>query len=177
MNIKDLYIERTKVKTDINERLHDIYNITIESNAKQIIELGVRGAESTVSFLAALEQTNGKLWSCDINVPIENAIHLKSNNRWTFVQGSDRDLVNQAPTQCDILFIDTSHTYEDTLFELNSYHTKVKPGGYIMLHDVEGPMCSGVVKALDEFMLTHPAFSLSVINGNNGLGIIKIPKV
>jgi predicted O-methyltransferase YrrM len=49
----------------------------------------------------------------------------------------------------DFVFIDLSHTYEDTLREIRTYLPKIKPGGIIAGHDYH-PEWPGVIKAVNE---------------------------
>ena len=56
---------------------------------------------------------------------------------WTFIHGDDMDpqVQDLLPPEVDILFIDTSHEYEHTLRELESYVPRVVAGGTVLLHD------------------------------------------
>lgn len=53
----------------------------------------------------------------------------------------------------DFVYIDSSHTYEDTQAELIAYWPKMKPNGLFCGHDYAN--CEGVKKAVDEFALLH----------------------
>ena len=63
------------------------------------------------------------------------------------------------PKPFDVAFMDTSHTYEQTIAELSRWEPRVKRGGCIMLHDpqwewpsVSLPKPTGpVARALDEY--------------------------
>lgn len=120
--------------SDIYEHLPEFVSLCLELNASKVIELGTRGGVSTVAWLYGLDQTDGHLWSVDID-PAPDMQHA----RWTFLQGDDLDpvTVKRLPDQVDIVFIDTSHAYAQTLAELNVYIRRVRPGGKIVLHDTE----------------------------------------
>jgi SAM-dependent methyltransferase len=51
----------------------------------------------------------------------------------------------------DFVFIDASHTYDDTLALLLSFLPLVKPGGVLAGHD-HGPDCPGVIKSVAEVL-------------------------
>jgi cephalosporin hydroxylase len=83
-----------------------------------------------------------------------------------------------------VLFIDTSHAYEHTLWELENWSSKVRPGGVIVCHDTElerpwDPPCPEtdpdfpVASAIDKFCADHGLRWLN-IPGCWGLGIIKL---
>ena len=141
-----------------------------------VIELGVRGGNSTAAFLDAAELYEGHVWSVDIaDCPGEH-------ERWTFIQGDDMDVVDQLP-ECDVLFIDTSHHYEHTLEELKAYVPKVRDGGVVLLHDTELEvpfMCPPddppfpVTAALRVYVaLNDPSAQVEWVSGCNGRAVYR----
>jgi len=134
----DQYEEACSTPSDIVEHLPYFVTLCQELQAKKVIELGTRGGVSTIAWLYGLELTAGHLWSVDIQPAPE---HTDAWSRWTFLLGDDLDpdVFGQLPDLADIVFIDTSHWYEQTLAELNLYRAKVRPGGRIVLHDTELP--------------------------------------
>lgn len=98
-----------------------------------IVEWGVRGGVSTWALLDGLPET-GHLWSVDIN-HCEVPVRVSEDPRWTFIVGDDLDPMIQSwlPRSCDLVFIDTSHTYEQTAGEL-TYALTLKPRRIVM-HD------------------------------------------
>lgn len=126
--------------SDIYLHLPRLVALVEETNAQHVIELGTRTGVSTVAFLHALASTGGRLTSIDIDPAPPIGVH----DRWTFIQGDDCDpkvIATLAPA--DVVFIDTSHLYEQTVRELNLYRWLVKPGGYIACHDTELPIPEG----------------------------------
>lgn len=172
MTLQDLYRQRCEADTDINEHLPTLYELVLELNAQQVIELGVRWGDSTSAFLAALEQAGGKLWSCDIVEPLTPIKQFWGQYpHWTFVLGNDQDVVDEAPDEADILFIDTSHKYGHTLWELEHYGPRVRSGGYIILHDTT---MEAVAEAIGVF-LQDRGWKYANTEACNGLGIIHKP--
>jgi cephalosporin hydroxylase len=172
------YVRACATPSDIYEHLPTFVGLVEELEATTVIELGTRGGVSTVAWLYGLEKTDGHLWSVDID-PAPEFEH----GRWTFIQGNDLDpqIVGQLPL-ADIVFIDTSHHYEQTVAELNVYRWKVRPGGKIVLHDTELARPEGapprprypVRTAVEEFCSDE---GLAWMNYPNcwGLGIVSIP--
>lgn len=122
---------------------------TLTEYARQcrtIIEWGVRGGVSTWAFLEGLPQ-DGHLWSVDI-LDCVVPRPVSSDPRWTFVIGDDLDPAVQAqlPTKVDLVFIDTSHTYGQTYFEL--IHAASLLPVRIVMHDY---VMDPVRRAADRF--------------------------
>lgn len=142
--IAELYAQACYVPSDIVEHLPYFYDLVTTMGAKKVIELGTRGGVSTIAWLYALDQTDGHLWSVDIDPAPE-----LPTDRWTFLQGDDIDphIVRQLPQDADIVFIDTSHMYAQTLSELNVYRWCVRSGGKIVLHDTEVAQPGGWTRA------------------------------
>lgn len=178
------YSRRCYMGGDIHAHLPTLFEYASAGDVK-IIELGVRGGDSTTAFLAAIELYGGHLWSCDIDLPwFLNEYQTAAGDVWTFVLADDIEAEHQAPNKVDILFIDTSHTYDHTRRELDVYASHVKPGGVILLHDteLEQPADSPpsdppfpVLVAVTEFC-ESTGWELKLIPGCNGLGIIRSTK-
>jgi predicted O-methyltransferase YrrM len=114
-----------------------------------IVEWGVRGGVSTWAFLEGLP-ADGRLYSVDIlDCVVPRAV--SSDPRWTFIIGDDLDPEVQAqlPLVADLVFIDTDHTYEQTVREVE-YAATFGPRR-IVLHDY---VMEPVRKAVDEFCAT-----------------------
>jgi predicted O-methyltransferase YrrM len=139
-HLADLYAEQCATPSDIYEHLPVFVDLVRTMDAKHVIELGTRTGVSTYAWLYALEQTGGRLTSVDIDAkpPIGDYDH------WTFIQGDDLDPAVYAQLEpADIVFVDTSHLYDQTVHELNLYRWLVKPGGVMVLHDTELPQPEG----------------------------------
>lgn len=132
MTLADLYRERCAEPSDIQDHLPRFVEMVDRLHARHVIELGTRSGVSTTAWLYALEQTGGRLTSIDI----DPAPDIGLWPHWTFLQGDDLDprlIADLEPA--DIVFIDTSHTYEHTRTELAVYRHLVRPGGLMVLHD------------------------------------------
>jgi predicted O-methyltransferase YrrM len=130
--------------SDIFEHLPTFVKAVGNLDATRVIELGVRSGVSTISWLYALEN-RGHLWSVDCSFPMPEEGELLLDPQgplgvipwWTFILGYDDwpETLAALPSLVDIVFIDTQHTYEQTLTELELYYPRVRPGGRIFLHD------------------------------------------
>jgi len=175
--VTDLF-ERYKVEpSDIHEHLQFMHDVCIEVDAQTVVELGVRSGVSTSAFLAAMEHTGGVVWSCDINQPRVDPI-IRDHPQWEFVWGDDLQLACDAP-DADVVFIDTSHAYLQTLAELNAFSGKAR--SVILLHDtqLEQPEGCGpqppfpVRKACFEWLNDNPEWSWHEFANCYGLGVMR----
>lgn len=163
------YLARCQRPSDISMHLPVLFETVSRYEHATVIELGVRDGNSTAAFLAGVEAVDGHLWSVDIEAP--RVPHWwAATGFWTLGIGDDLDRnIASALPECDVLFIDTSHWFDQTLAELRLYCPKVKAGGVVLLHDTE--WCPEhefpVARALDEF---SPGWKN--LPGSYGLGVI-----
>ena len=144
-----------------------------------IFEIGVRKGFSTAALLIGLHKNGGHLWSMDIDPSCGS---LFAEKDWTFIPGDSRAVVlamREIPASLDILMIDGNHSYTYVKSDLANYAPLVKPGGLIIMHDVEAPPTSyteethepfGVRRAFDEIDFG----TKSIRSGSNGLGVIRV---
>lgn len=147
-----------------------------------IIELGVNIGHSTVTFLIS----GKKLRSYDIRLNLD-VLRLFTIAKFLQqdVEYIEADTLNLVIEECDLLFIDTKHTYEQLSKELLLHGNKAKK--YIIFHDTHtfGTMGEdkdgnrdvndiGLLPAVIEFVIQNPnwRFIVHKVN-NNGLTILE----
>ena len=116
--------------------------------ARIVVEWGVRGGVSTWAILDALP-AYGILYSVHITDCVVPP-RVRDDDRWHFCVGDDLDPAVHKyfmPLHADLVFIDTSHTYEQTAGEL-AYAATLTPARIIMHDFVMEP----VARAAYEFM-------------------------
>lgn len=132
--------ERAKSLSDISDHLVPLFHESIESRPRLIVELGVRGGESTFVFERVARLTGATL----VSVDLEDCSRVSTYDRWHFVRGDDIAFAAKFPEWCrergitdeiDLLFIDTSHVFEHTLQEMESWLPLVGPKGKVFFHD------------------------------------------
>lgn len=177
-SLKAMYEQRCATPSDIYLHLPRFVQLVEALNAEHVIELGSRSGVSTVAWLYALEG-KGRLTSIDL----DKAPDIGAWPHWMHVQGDDTDpALMQVIDPCDILFIDTSHLYDHTLWELRNWSKLVRPGGVIALHDTELPIPEGagvdeplypVKRAVEDFV-REKGWEWRNIPECWGLGLIKV---
>jgi predicted O-methyltransferase YrrM len=178
-SLAELHTVNCSTPSDINEHLPKLK--ALAEHADHVVELGARTGLSTVAWLMGLRKSGGRLTSVDLSP----APDIGEHDNWHHIQGDDTaaDVMAQVD-ECDVLFIDTSHAYEHTLWELRNWSAKVKPGGLIVCHDTElqrpwDPPCPPtdpdfpVASAINEFC-AETGYRWMNFPGCWGLGIIKL---
>lgn len=101
----------------------------LASTCKHVVEFGVRTGVSTWALLDAIPP-DGELRSWDI-APLMTPDRCRDDPRWTLTMGDS--LKADVPWRPDLVFIDTSHRYRQTLGELQ--WAGERDAGLIVLHD------------------------------------------
>lgn len=169
---------------DIKEHLPTLKEYSMGCDV--IVEMGVRSIVSTWAFLAGYPT---KLTSMDIVNPtqyqripcsssIEDVMNLtnKTSIEFEFILGDTRHIMID---NCDLLFIDTLHVYDQLIIELSLHAVNVNK--WIILHDTttfgdvgELDNSVGLKPAIDEFIESHNDWVVhKVFTNNNGLTILK----
>ena len=178
--IEEIFNKKCNTTSDINEHLPVLRKYSEECDT--IVELGVRAVVSTWAFLSGRPK---KLISVDIkhpneydsiDLPLVEEISKEMNIEFNFILSDSRTV--DIP-ECDLLFIDTVHTYNQIKKELEVHSQKVKK--YIILHDTEtfrtiGEINTevGIWPAVEEFLLINKEWEIAEeLKNNNGLTIIK----
>jgi cephalosporin hydroxylase len=177
---------------DIVRTQEVIYNIKPDV----IIETGIAHGGSLIlyaSLCKAMER--GRIIGIDIEIRPHNRAAIEEHNLFeyiTLVEGSSVDIgiVSQVkslikPTDKVLIILDSNHSREHVLAELNAYAELVSPGSYIVATDgimkdlVSAPRSqsdwdtNNPYHAAQEFLATHPEFKLEqpewAFNESNGL--------
>jgi len=156
--------------TDMWEHFTSLRDYAQECSS--VVEMGVRGGCSAYALAAGLEASpyKGKwMLYLDINAcqnPKLEELCKLSEISIEFKQADSRHV--DIPT-CDLLFIDTLHTYGQLKVELELHHSKAKR--YIIMHDTDAPWGfknevddgspdRGLWPAIEEFEKEHPEWQV-----------------
>ena len=132
MSLDEVYTRTCATRSDINEHLPTLKRLA--SDCSSIVEMGVRGIVSTWAFLSAQPKT---LLSIDIEHPskyggdLTIVEQLRGDTEFTFLQA---DTTKIEIENCDFLFIDTWHVYDQLKTELQLHGNKAQK--YLAFHDV-----------------------------------------
>lgn len=133
-------IAHAKQGTDINDHLGTLFTEALSVSPTLIVELGVRGGESTFVLERVARVCRSKL----VSVDIQDCLKSSSYEDWSFVQKDDIAFADMFPEWCyqrglepriDVLFIDTSHRFAHTLEEIRSWFPYLSARSIACFHD------------------------------------------
>lgn len=162
---------------DISEHLPILSMLVTEFRLREIVELGTRSGNSSLTLLTAAKSIGGKVLSMDIQ-PCEIAQQRVAaaglKDYWTFWQTDDlRVPDSDIPQPIDLLFIDTWHTYNQLTAELKKYTPRLRPGSWIAIHDyISFP---GMTHAVRDFIASRPSgVRFYPFANQNGLALMRM---
>ena len=135
-------IEKIITKTlngtgDSDKHLMLLYSLVIGSGAKTIIELGVRGGDTTLPLVLGAKETDGIVYSVDnkkigFSLPEElqkyNKFYLQ--DALSFLDGWNEN------NNIDLILVDDWHAYDHVKKELEILDRLISPNTIILLHDL-----------------------------------------
>jgi len=176
MTLRDDYLARLAAWSDVQYCMPRFHDEAASRPGAAVLELGVRGGNSTSAWLAGAQVSGGHVWSADVNQP-DVPDDWYPCGLWTFTQGDDM-AIPLPDRMFGVLFIDTSHAYDHTLAELRRFVPLVAAGGTVLLHDtILGDPPGGpwqVREALDAFC-AETGRTWAEHGGQYGLGEIARP--
>ncbi len=170
------YQEHLNRHSDVREHLGLLCGLALQ--CKVVVEFGFRTGISASAFLAG----GAQLYSFDTDIRCKPHVRRLANDyphTFVFKVGDSRDV--DIP-RCQMLFIDSDHTFDTTMQELIRHDSMVDK--WIVLHDTESfgrrdrlpGKGKGVYSAIETFlsMGTLPTWRLFLhLRNNNGLTILE----
>lgn len=180
--------EHAFIRTDVSDHLETLFIESLSIKPKLIVEIGVRGGESTFVLERVAKLCGSKL----VSVDIEDCSDVSSYEDWIFVQKDDIEFAKEFESWCkkhkiepkiDILFIDTSHLFEHTFQEIKSWFPFLSSKSKVFFHDTnlkevyfrkDGSMGvgwnngRGVIRALEKYFDTSFNEKKDFIDFRNG---------
>lgn len=132
--------EHSSKRTDISDHLGVLFRESFSAKPKLIVELGVRGGESTF----VLERVAGLCSSELISADLQDCSGISKYKKWFFIQKDDIGFAGEFKNWCkkkgikpeiNILFIDTSHEFEHTLKEIKHWFPYLSSKAKVFFHD------------------------------------------
>jgi predicted O-methyltransferase YrrM len=118
--------------------------LVFHARPRTVVELGCFVGWTSVHLAMALEArgSTGRLFCVDyqqdyLDVTRANLDRHGVAHVAQFVRGMSMDsaVLASLPPRPDIVFLDTSHEYPDTLREIETYLPRLTPGGFLVIHD------------------------------------------
>lgn len=139
---------------------------------RTIVEFGLRGAVSTWAMLDVMP-ADGVLYGVDIDPDVPLPPRVAGDPRFRFVLGDS--LAVKLPKRADLVMIDSSHEFAQTVAELRRAAT-LQPDA-ILLHDYLYAETPGVARAVDGYVapgyLTDEPYRLQTVHRSRwGLAVL-----
>jgi hypothetical protein len=173
MDFEKEYQDACVRDTDIHEHLPLLAQLSAECSC--VVELGVGRAQSTRGFLRNNIELHSYEYSPLPGIPEYFQEARESGRNVTLHVADTREV--EIP-ECDMLFVDSLHVYEQVQKELELHANKVKK--YIGFHDTttfadNGEFGGrGIWPAVQEFIDSHPEWQMiERRTNNNGLTVLK----
>lgn len=165
------YEKRMITYSDTWQHIPTLYLLCSLKKPQVVLELGCRTGNTTLPLLYAVSKYGGHVHSIDIEVWPEIKDFLRDNQElqkfWTFIESDDISI--EWKERIDFLYIDTSHTYDHTLKELQKYEPLVNSGGVIVFHDI---FEIDVSNAIEKYFGERKDYQYIRYFNNNSLGIV-----
>jgi Methyltransferase domain len=145
---------------------------------ERVLETGVARGFTTRALLEALNRNgNGHVWSVDLPPLLERGLSDETGaavpgrlyDRWTLVRGSSRRVLPGLVKQLgsiDLFVHDSMHTTRNVAFELECVWPTLRPGGAILIDDVEKNAAMG------QFLRSHPGTASMICASDDGRVLI-----
>ncbi|MBS0637579.1 MAG: hypothetical protein JSS12_08710 [Verrucomicrobia bacterium] len=189
--LQQVYERHCNSPSDINEHIPVLRALARECSS--VTEIGIREMVSTWGILLGLSESNS-LERCYTGIDLVHPPQHKFDQAksitqslgisFQFVQGNDM-VIDIRP--CDMLFIDSLHTYCHLTYELEAFSPRV--GKFIAMHDTSAPWGDrddtdyhgnyseysseidrnkrGLWPAVEDFLAKHPEWRLRERRFNN----------
>lgn len=166
MHLEKIY----KDSTDMKEFIYLLFNLAREVKG-DILEIGVRKAQSTRAFLKGLEGSKRLLYSVDIKPTNQKII----SPNWVFLVRDSRIFPKELrEKKFSIVMIDGDHSYKGALNDWEKYGPLCEVGGYVIFHDVTWPKLQGGKENGAKRLWEELDCGVTLDLNQWGLGILKI---
>tara|TARA_Y100000768_G_C23832950_1_gene612306 strand:- start:35 stop:784 length:750 start_codon:yes stop_codon:yes gene_type:complete len=138
--LSEIKSKRIISNNDICHQFDNLFYEIVSHNPKVILELGVRKGESTFVFNRIQKLLN----NIHISIDIEDCSEVLNDPKWIFKKHDSIDFLknynswsskNIDSLNPDVIFIDTSHLYDETLQEIKFSAEILNNNGSIIFHD------------------------------------------
>jgi cephalosporin hydroxylase len=149
----------------------------------KILEVGTAHGHflySMVRYMEMVLDVTVDAYGIDSQLHGYDPFFFRANKNMTFIKGNstDESVLEAVKDGYHFIFIDACHCWGHVLKDLNEYHNRILPGGFVALHDTHPafqggteqprtPECSedvsiGVVRGIEAFDMEKHGFRLVV---------------
>lgn len=124
-------------KGDSDRHIMTLFSIALASKSKVMIELGVRGGDTTLPLLEAAKINDAILYSVDIN-DVDFDVRDDLKQHWRFIKSDAIEFLKSWDKNKTVgfIYVDDWHSYEHVKNELEIIDSMVSPSSVVLLHDL-----------------------------------------
>jgi predicted O-methyltransferase YrrM len=163
--------QRIQADTDIHDHLVTLFVCAYAVSPEPVLEIGVGKGQSTLALLTGAALRGGHVVSLDITDQAEARALIASENLnpfWTFHVADSRTWQLEGPApKWGLVFIDSSHTFSDTLVEISRFAPQTN---LVLLHDTLSH--PDVERAARQWTSSEVGWTYLTAHHNNGLGVL-----
>lgn len=173
--MNDKVLQMKKMNRAMQPYVLLLHELVYEHKMENVLEIGVRQAQSTRTILATLEENGkGHLTSIDLQDRSKRITDTFPSlmDYWTQIVGNShsKEIFDKvSDKEYDMLLIDGDHSCEGVTEDYSMYTPLVKKGGIILMHDIYN--VNETMKDFWETVVAKEKFGFS--HGFAGMGIIK----
>lgn len=123
-----------------------------------IVNIGACFGTSAMAFIEA--RPDCFVFSIDIRPSPKEVEHLQlaslyQQGRVIRLLGRSQDAGKHWPGIVDLVYVDGSHARDDVIEDIQTWLPHIRPGGIMVCHDYDKPICPGVKPVVDELLIGH----------------------
>jgi predicted O-methyltransferase YrrM len=154
--------------------------LVFRHRARTVVEVGCFVGWSSAHIALGLKAAGavGRLWCIDCNSVFldaarTNLARLQLDDLTYYICGGslEETVLAALPSKVDVIFLDTSHEYDDTLREIEVYSRRLSEDGFLVLHD--SISANGVRRAIKK---VYPSFKCMTFATEDGNGVTVLRK-
>lgn len=141
----------------------------------RVLEIGVRHGITTMFLLHAMRETGGKLTSVEIDYPFaivaQERVHEAKLAPWWELHVADCNFYESG--EIDMVWIDGDHSYQQCKKDVERFGSKVRKGGYVVMHDAVNELEPGVAAVVEE-MRQSGKYDMVVLSHSYGICVARV---
>ena len=155
--------------------------LVFRHRARIVVEVGcfVGWTSAHIALGLRAAGVGGRLWCIDCNPVFLDAArtnlarrHLDDLANYVCGRSLEETVMAALPPKVDVIFLDTSHEYDDTLREIEVYSRRLSEDGFLVLHD--SISANGVRRAVKKVWRSFQCLTFATEYGN---GVTVLRKV
>jgi hypothetical protein len=154
------------------KHLLTIYSAAIGLRAQRVGEVGI--GSTTRTLRAAMQETGGRLFSCDGDAKRFSDLPAQQDEHWSLELCRSEEYLRRLDPPLDLFMHDGAHDYHQVRLDLELILPKMRTFGLVLMHDTQqSELGPDLLAAVRDGTKRH-LVSWTTLPFNAGLGILRI---